>query len=80
MNPQHVVAKLAARKEAAIQELQQAGIPDYATIREIARYLRVSYNFLWERIQRRELVSVRRGRVYRLRRSDVAAWMTSPKC
>ena len=75
MNPKSVLAKLDARVEAIACELAQAGISEITTIKKVARYLGMTYGFVWSRVQQHELESIQCGRVLRLRRSEVARWI-----
>lgn len=45
------------------------------TIREVAEYLRISKNTVYEMIKRRELYASKVGKSYRLRQSEVTAYL-----
>ncbi len=51
--------------------------PDLLTVPEAAKFLRISRNLAYELVARRELPCVRLGRVIRVPRTSLDAWIAS---
>lgn len=49
----------------------------YMTVKDCAAYLQVSLGYIYERIYKKEIPSVRLGRSVRIKSEDFEKWLTS---
>ncbi|MCZ7576347.1 MAG: helix-turn-helix domain-containing protein [Dehalococcoidia bacterium] len=57
------------------RKFENGSVPDLLTVPEAAQLLRISRNLAYELVARQQLPSVRLGRVIRIPRTALEAWM-----